>query len=98
MALAKQSSATTANIYCSALRAISNRPLATKNLQTCIAICSAFISSHWPKRPPTHSLRRATKRGRLKKSEKRNRQRKRKRKSQKKRRRARNRKKNRRSQ
>src|SRR5207249_10183273 len=97
-ALAKQSSVTTENICCLALRAISSRPLATKNSQTCIAICSAFISSHWPKRPRTRSLRRATKSGKLKKNDKRKKQRKRKRKSRKKRRLARNRKKNQRSQ
>ena len=98
MAPAKQSSATTENIYCLALRAILSRPLATKNLQTCIATCSAFISLHWPKRPRTHSLRRATKSGKLMKNDKRKKQRKRKRKSRKKRRPPRNRKKNQRSQ
>src|SRR5947207_2621537 len=89
MALAKQSSATTGNLCCSAPRAISSRPLATKNLQTCIAICSAFISAHWAKRPRTRSPRRATKSGKLKNNDKRKKQRKRKRKSRKKRRSAR---------
>jgi len=76
MALASQSSATMGNTCCSVQPAISSRRLATKNLRTCIATCSGFISSHSPKKPPTHSPQKAMKSARLNKNDKKKKRRK----------------------
>src|SRR5262249_54151849 len=94
---AKQFSAMTENICCSPPRAISSRPSATKNLQTCIATCSAFISSHWLKKRRTRWRLRAMKSGRLKKNDKKKKQKRPKGKSRRRRRAQKNRKKSQRS-
>src|SRR5262249_842260 len=97
MAQAKQSLATTENICCSAQRAISSRPSATRNLQMCIATCSAFIWLHCQKKRRIPSGRRAMKAARQRKNDKRKKQRKPKRKSRRKKLPGKNRKKNQRS-
>ena len=71
----------TENIYCLALRAISNRPLATRNSPTSIATWNGFTLSRSPRTPRIRSRRKAMKSAKPRKNARKKKQKKLKKKS-----------------